>query len=93
MSYHLDYILGPLILAAVFLGLGYAYGRAVNMGKPLPATHRKMLLFGTVFVAGMGYVMAIVSALHWPSTWAILLSAIWGVILAFVAYSWRRRTQ
>jgi hypothetical protein len=90
---HLDYILGPLIIAAVFVGLGYAYGRGVNRGRPLPSTHRKMLLFGTLFVLGMGYLMAIVSTLQWPGTWAIFLSIVWGIILACIAYARSRRAQ
>lgn len=83
-----DYIFGPPVLALVFLLLGWPYARVVAAGRPLSKVQRVALRYGFAYVLGMGYLMAIVSTLGWKGHWAIVLTVIWALVLALLA--WRR---
>ena len=88
LMHHLDYILGPPMLGSVFLALGWPYARMVGGGRRPNPVQRKMLFYGFIFVLGMGYSMATVSALGWQARWALVLTAVWGVVVGFIAW-WR----
>lgn len=88
LVHDVDYILGPPILALLFLVFGWLYGRMVGGGRRLNPVQRKILRYGFFFVLGMGYLMALVSAIGWQGKWALVLTAAWGAVLGFLA--WRR---
>jgi hypothetical protein len=91
-----DYIFLPLILTAVFLGLGYNWARTVRRGQPLRPSQKKMLAFATLFVLGEAYIMAwmdeLSSLFRWDHAW---LGAIitWGVFLSIAAWWMHRHTH
>jgi len=90
--HHLDYILGPPILALVFIVFRWPYARMVGGGRRLNPVQRKMLFYGFFFVLGMGYLMASVSAIGWQGKWALVLTAAWGAVLGFLVW-WRSRRE
>ena len=90
--YHLDYILGPPIMALVFLVFAWPYARMVGRDRRLNPVQRRMLLYGFFFVLGMGYLMATVSAIGWQGKRALVLTAAWAAALGFLA-RWRSRRE
>jgi hypothetical protein len=91
--HHWDYILGPPILALVFLVLGWPYARMVGGGRRLNPVQGKMVFYGFFFVLGMGYSIAAASALGWRGKWALVLTACWGVVVGFLAWGHSRREK
>ena len=89
---HLDYVLGPPILALAFFLLGWPYARMVGAGQRLNTVQRKMIFYGFWFVLGMGYSMSAVASLGWQGRWALVLTAAWGAILSFFAW-WRHQRE
>lgn len=91
MTNHLDFIFGPLVLGLVFLLLGWPFARLMRGGRALNGVQRKMLLYGFLFVLGMGYSMALGALLHWQGSSSIALTLAWVMILAFAAWTRSRR--
>jgi hypothetical protein len=79
-------------MALVFLVLGWPYARMVGGGRQLNPIQRKMLSYGFIFVLGMGYSMATASALEWQGSSALILTAVWGIVVGFIAW-WRTQRQ
>lgn len=79
-------------VALIFLLLTWLSGRALSGGGTLNSFKRGALIYGFVFVLGMGYVMLLVADMHWPKV--VLFPAIggWGCIVMLVA-RWRYRRQ
>ena len=79
-------------LVAIFVLLSWAYGRVLSGGRGLNLFKRRLLAYGTAFVAGMSYLMLIVSDLHWPQHLLFPLIGVWGVAVALLAL-WRHRRE
>lgn len=89
MTTHLQDLLVVNVAIAVAAGFGWGWARAVRGGRPLTPLLRGMLLFGLLFAAGMGYIMMFGSWFAWPTRVWFVLMAVWGVLLALIAW-WRR---
>lgn len=89
---NIDYILGPPILGAVFLLLGWPYARLLRAGQPLTEVQQEMLRYGFFFVLGMGYAMVLAASLGIPGKWALALTGAWGAALAWLAW-YRQSTR
>jgi hypothetical protein len=83
-------VLLPTILAIGFLLVGWSSTRTINRGRPLPPHMKKALLYGSLFVLGMGYLMLFGGQLNWPNPILFASIAAWGVLLASIAW-WRFR--
>jgi hypothetical protein len=77
-------------LIAVFVLLSWAYGRVLSGGRPLNRFKRRLLIYATLFIAGMSYLMLIVSDLDWSKELVFPLIGLWAVIVGLVAW-WRYR--
>jgi len=86
-------LLGPPIVAVVFLGLGWGWAKAVRRGRPLTLFMKVMLMYGSLFMLGMGYAMAfgdpLATVLNMsPKRAWIPVSIVWAFALGIVA--WRK---
>lgn len=87
-----DFIM-PVVLGAAFLGLGWTSMRSINGGRPLRSVQRGMLVYGSLFVLGAGYLALTGSAFGLrPDVWVILFVA-WACALAMVAWYRYRRSH
>lgn len=85
-----DFIM-PVALSAAFLGLSWTSMRSINGGRPLRAVQRGMLIYGSLFVLGAGYLAFTGSALGLRLDGWVILFAAWGAFLTFVAWYRHRR--
>ena len=83
-------ILAPPIGAVAWLFLSWLYARAVSLGRPLNRVQKGMIVYGFLFVLGMGYLLMFGGALHWQKVALFLSVALWGGLVAAVAW-WRYR--
>lgn len=81
-------LLGPPVIALVFLLLSWSAGRSIRRGQPLTSGMRKVLFYGFLFVLGTLYSIAFDAMLGSKRPLWIALTAAWALLLAIVA--WRR---
>jgi hypothetical protein len=81
-------VLAPLVGAVVWLVLSWLYARSVNPGRPLNPVQKGMMIYGLVFVLGMGYLIMLGGALHWSNGLMFSSIAVWVTLVA--ATAWRR---
>jgi hypothetical protein len=81
-------------VALIFLLLTWLWGRTTSAGKPLNPFKRRVLVYGFIFVLGMGYIMALVADLKWPRGLLFPAIACWGAALGVVAwYRYQRQSR
>jgi len=85
----MDFLVATAFIAA-FVLLSWLYGRTLGGGGPLNAFKRRLLIYASVFGAGMIYLMMVAAYLRWRDQLMFVLIAIWGLSLAFIAW-WRYR--
>jgi hypothetical protein len=87
-------LLGPPVLVLVFALLAWASDRAITGGRPLTPHMRNTLLYGSVFLLGGSYSMALASAFHWGNGPMFSLIAGWGIaVIVFAVWRYRRRVS
>lgn len=77
-------------VSVIFIALAWLYMRSINAGRPLRPIQREMLLYGFLFVFGMGSAMLLIADLRGPKRLLFPIIGLWGVLLAAVAW-WRHR--
>jgi hypothetical protein len=82
----------PVVIAMVFLALGWASLRPLWVGRPLPTHMKKALSYGFLLVLGGCYLMLIGARLNWPHTAILAAIGAWFVLLAAIAW-WRYRQK
>jgi len=93
MTFDLVDFLVPVGVALAFLCLCWLYALGVRGGRPLTSFMRRTLIYGPLFVLGLGYLMMFAGNLHWPRTVLFVLIALWGAVVVLLAW-WRyRRTS
>ena len=92
MTTHFQDLLVVNLAIAVAMALSWGWARAVRGGRPLTLLMRGMLLYALLFAFGMGYVMMFGSWFGWPYTFWLVLIALWGLVLALIAW-WRHRRK
>ena len=78
-------------LILIFVSLSWAYGRVLSGGRALNPFKRRLLIYASVFAAGMIYLMLAVSDLHWPKELIFPLIGLWAVAVGLVAWFRYRR--
>lgn len=91
MTTHLQDLAVMTGVSLLFLLLSWSSARAISRGRPLSHAQRSIVFFAFVFVLGMSYSMMIGSWLGWPDWGWSLPTAVWGGLLAFIA--WRRHNR
>lgn len=84
-------LLAPLALSVVMLFLGWASARSISAGRPLDAVQRGIVVYGALFVLGMGYSMSFVFGLRWLRPLWIVFTVTWAALLAASAWWWYKR--
>jgi hypothetical protein len=88
----------PLAGVALWILLTWTWGRTVRAGKPFTPGMKKLLVFGSLFLLGLLYLLAwnsqLALAVGFPGrlVW-IPLSVVWGIVLAFFAWRKYRRER
>jgi len=90
MRFELLDFLVPVGVALAFLCLCWLYALGVRGGRLLTPFMRRTLVYGPLFVLGLGYLMMFAGNLHWPPTLLFLLIALWGAVVVLLAW-WRCR--
>jgi uncharacterized membrane protein len=80
-------------LILIFVLLSWVYGRVLSGGRPLNHFKRRLLIYASVFAAGMIYLMLAVSDLHWPGEVVFSLIGLWAVAVVLVGWSRYRRER
>jgi len=83
----LDFVI-PFLGALIFLVIGRLWLTVVRRGQPLTRFMRAALVYGTLFVLGLGYLMMLAGNLHWSQTLLFTTLALWGGAVALFA-RWR----
>ena len=78
----MDFVI-PLCVALAFLGLGRLWLLAVRKGQPLTPFMKGALLYGSLFVLGLGYLLMFGGNLNWPQTFVVLNGRTLGVALHY----------
>jgi formate/nitrite transporter FocA (FNT family) len=86
-----DFVI-PLGVALVFLGIGRLWLLAVRRGQPLTPFMKGALLYGFVFVLGLGYLLMLGGNLNWPQTFLFSIVGLWGGIVVLLAW-WRHHRR
>jgi hypothetical protein len=73
-------------LVAIFILLSWTYGRVLSGGGRLNPFKRRLLIYATIFAAGMSYLMLAVSDMHWPREVIFPLIGLWAVGVGLVGW-------
>ena len=100
MKFDLLETLLPLIVALVFLGLGWFSTRNTFGGRELPSHMNKSIIYAFFFVLGIiyafffvlgnGYLMLFAAQLNWSKPSLFTAIGGWGALLCLIAW-WRYR--
>ena len=77
-------------LCLIYVFLSWSYGLSLRPGQPLTPFMKKGLLYSSIFVFGMAYLMMFGGNLYWSKQLLFTTIAIWAVLVAIVAF-WRER--
>jgi hypothetical protein len=80
-------IIAPPLAAIGWLLISWLYARAVSLGRPLSAVQKGMIIYGFIFVLGMGYLIMMGGALHWQKTAIFPCIGIWAGAVGLLAWS------
>ena len=86
MNFGVTDIIIPLCVALAFLGLGRLWLLVVRRGQPLTPFMKGALLYGFLFVLGVGYLMMFGGNLHWPQPLLFSMVGLWGAMVALFAW-------
>jgi hypothetical protein len=88
----MDFLVGTG-LVLIFVLLSWAYGRVLSGGRPLNPFKRRIFIYASLFVAGMIFLMMLVSDLHWPKELIFSLMGLWAVTVGLVGWLHYRRER
>lgn len=84
------------ILTLIFCAYCFLQAKFIRRGKPLTKLQKQMLVYGTIFAFGMGYLIVFQNALgnifHHQSAWKFAI-IIWGLLLLFTAWQRNRSAR
>jgi DMSO/TMAO reductase YedYZ heme-binding membrane subunit len=80
-------------LILIFVLLSWVYGRGLSGGRTLNPFKRRLLIYASIFAAGMIYLMLVVSDLHWRKELVFPLIGLWAIVVGLVAWFRYRRER
>src|SRR5579883_844792 len=90
MGLNLLDMVAPAVGALLWLVMSWVYAKAVSFGRPLNGVQKGMIIYGLLFVLGMGYFIAFSGDIGWPKVLMFSLIGVWAGLVGLLTW-WRHR--